>query len=412
MKASRTRAWTLPRWIAAGAVAAIAAALTSGASSLAASPRPSQTSAQSPGVIYVSPSGSDTSGNGTKASPYQTIGYAVSAASDGSTIVVEPGVYREEVTIAGKTLTLEGTSAAASVVADTVIDASGDANGILITGPATAGTAVRDLTVTDAQKAGIVAISTTRLSLTHLDVTNNDQSCNGYQGCRTPIQQETFTLTNSAPCSATNDCEALHLVGVSNSTVAWDTVENNLDGGIYLTDETGPSVGNVIAHDTVVNNQVDCGITLASHNPAAAADPTKGGIYANVVRDNVADGNGAAGILIGAAPPGAAAFDNTIEDNAAENNGLGGIDIHAHAPGQDVSGNAIVGNTVSGNAPDFGVTTAPSGIVVMSAVSPVNDLVIEGNTVVDETNGIWLVGVAAPVVENNLFLNVAKPYTP
>jgi parallel beta-helix repeat protein len=403
---------TLRRLLASGAGMALCAAIAAGAASTAASAQASPPATSAPSVIYVSPNGSDTSGTGTKAAPYQTIGQAVAAAADGSTIIVEPGVYNEQVTITGKALTLEGTSANAAVVANTVIDATGNANGVLITGPATAGTTIRDLTVTDAQKAGIVAISTSDLTFTHLDVTNNDQSCSGYQGCNTPTQQETFTFTNATPCSATNDCEALHLVGVSDSTVAWNTVEDNLDGGIYVTDETGPSVGNVIAYNTVENNQVDCGITLASHNPAAAANPTKGGVYANLVKDNVSDGNGAAGILVGVAPPGAAAFDNTIEDNAAENNGLGGIDIHAHAPGQNVDANVIIHNTVSGNAPDFGVTTAPSGIVVMSAASPVNDLVIEGNTVIDETNGIWLVGVTTPVVANNTYLNVAKPYTP
>jgi parallel beta-helix repeat protein len=65
------------------------------------------------------------------------------------------------------------------------------------------------------------------------------------------------------PCGTQDgeDCEALHLMAVTDSTIKGNTVENNLDGGIYLTDEIGPTSGNTISDNQVLNNQVDCGIT-------------------------------------------------------------------------------------------------------------------------------------------------------
>lgn len=46
-------------------------------------------------TMYVSPSGSDTSGYGTSEQPYRTISYALSLARAGVTIIVREGVYKE-----------------------------------------------------------------------------------------------------------------------------------------------------------------------------------------------------------------------------------------------------------------------------------------------------------------------------
>ncbi|HYB67414.1 MAG TPA: hypothetical protein VEC43_03730, partial [Candidatus Acidoferrales bacterium] len=47
-------------------------------------------------VIYVSPAGSDSSGNGTFTNPYASISHAVSAAPvSGAVVIVRAGVYDE-----------------------------------------------------------------------------------------------------------------------------------------------------------------------------------------------------------------------------------------------------------------------------------------------------------------------------
>ena len=58
-----------------------------------------------PNKYYVSTTGSN-SNNGTSATPFLTITQAVSTASGGDTIVVQPGTYRETIDMLGKNLVL------------------------------------------------------------------------------------------------------------------------------------------------------------------------------------------------------------------------------------------------------------------------------------------------------------------
>ena len=154
-----------------------------------------------------------------------------------------------------------------------------------------------------------------------------------------------------------------------------NTSENNT-GGILLDDGIppgsigatafggpttyfGPTSGNNVADNIVVNNVWDCGITMPSHNsnaaPGGIPNPAAGGIFNNTVQGNVSQNNGTvggggSGILIAAPFPGAAAYNNVIQGNTVSGNGQAGITIHAHAPAQDVNGNQILNNVVGQNA--------------------------------------------------------------
>ena len=100
------------------------------------------------------------------------------------------------------------------------------------------------------------------------------------------------------------DCgEGLHLASVTWSWLVGNVVENNV-GGILITDEFGPSAHNVISHNIARNNRLDCGITLPSHNALAVSDPTKGGVYDNLVIHNLSEGNGGAGSACSPPSPG------------------------------------------------------------------------------------------------------------
>lgn len=356
------------------------------------------------GTIYVSTSGSDVSGTGTSAAPYATIGAALKVAGQGAVIIVEPGTYKESVTITSD-VTLESDPSSGSA-SNTIIDASGQSNGIVITGSGAAGAVVKDLTVENAQKAGIVVENTSNITLEGNVVTANDQSCSGFSGCNNPKSNNgipagqpgsnvaaggtAFTATNSVPCggaqSGGSDCEALHLIGVTNSFVVGNTVENNLDGGIYLTDETGPTSGNLIADNTSKDNAVDCGITLAAHAPGH-------GIIDNLITGNTSDNpKGAAGVVIATAVPGAIITGNVVSDNTIKDNGSGGVVFHTHAPGSKVDDNVIEDNTISGNAADAESGVGQNeGIDILSASgSPVTGTVIEGNTITNETYGVLI----------------------
>jgi hypothetical protein len=157
----------------------------------------------------------------------------------------------------------------------------------------------------------------------------------------------------------------------------------------------------------VLDNTLDCGITLASHwfNFGAPVTPSVAGVYLNTVLHNTSNGNGAAGIGVFAGPPGAAAWGNLVIGNTATNNGLPGVAIHSHTAFQNASDNVIVGNTLAGNGPDDDAgTVEPAGIVVFSDVvsveppflpaAPIARTTISANRISNEGYGIYALGAS------------------
>lgn len=331
---------------------------------LTALPSVSAMAATAPTTLYVSTSGSDTSGNGTATAPYATIQKAVDEAASGDTILIQPGTYDEMVTVS-EPLTIEAAPGYSSPV---VIDAAGEANGILIN---SSNVTIHGLTIENANDAGLLAVGTQGTALTNLTIDDNILEDN----------------SQTKPPAAIGDWETLHLEGVDNSRVVGNQVIDNLDGGIYLTDETAPTTGNVVADNIVKDNKVDCGITLAAHVPGH-------GVENNIITGNQSIGNGAAGIMMATAVPGAIVKGNVAVGNTVVGNGLGGIGVHTHAPGSIVENNVIVHNTVSDNAPDFGVTTAPTGIDVGALGSPITGTIIANNSISGETDGINVTALA------------------
>ena len=328
---------------------------------------------------HVSVSGTDT-GDCT-AHPCRTITYAVSVASPGDTIKVAPGTYKEEVTI-NKRLTILGSNTLDARHGEPasqrrILDATGLDNGFVITGTTAAGTEVRGFTVENAGREGIFATQTSNLKFVGNVLKFNDAYGPNSDKC---------------PPNEPDDCgEALHLNSVTYSIASGNVVENNV-GGILLTDEEGPNHGNLITNNQVVNNDIDCGITLASHyfNPDHVAPPDQGGVYDNYVLLNTSNSNGSAGVGVFAGPPGAAAYRNYVLGNVANDNGLPGVAIHSHTPNQYVNDNVVEFNSVSNNGPDEDVGVPdPTGIIVFSAVVPIPRTTVAFNHISHEHYGIY-----------------------
>lgn len=362
-------------WVLAASTSAILAAVWVGAAGAA------------PGVLHVAPGGSD-AGACTASAPCKTIGHAVAVASAGQRIAVAAGTYKESVTIT-KPVQVIG-------VGKPVLDATGHMNGFVLAGAGATGAAVKGFVVENADQEGILALRTSSVTIGANVVRGNDR------GVRAAHPKGECAPQGQVP----GDCgEGIHLMTVTHSKVLHNTVTGNL-GGILLTDEFGPTAGNLISKNNASKNLYDCGITVASHSDKAISQtgkrqPDLGGIYGNRIVFNVANGNGVkgegAGILLAAAGPGGAVYDNHVVFNAASGNGLPGITLHSHAPMQDISGNVIAGNHLSNNAltanmgkpgdPDAGLTQT-AGILVFSAVVPV-DVVIKGNTITNAGIAIW-----------------------
>jgi parallel beta-helix repeat protein len=359
----------------------------------------------------VSPSGSDT-GNCAK-SPCRTITYALSQANAGDRILVAPGRYAESVHVTKQVALLATDSgdegggtlavtigAAGPVGGGAVIDATGFDNGVVIDGAATAGTVLRGFTVRNANLEGVLVERTSDVTIVDNLIAQNDAL---WDPANVP-----------EPCRSSDDCgEGLHLNSVTDSVLRGNLVQGNV-GGILLTDELGgPSARNLIVNNTVVDNDKDCGITLASHyfSLAGSAPADQGGIYDNLVTRNEASRNGAAGIGIFDGPPGAAAYRNVVSYNVADSNGLPGVAMHAHSPFQYFEDNVITANTLSRNGPDDDAETgAPTGITLWSGVVPINHTVISRNRISHEYYGIFTAkAVQVDGLATNRFDDVTVP---
>lgn len=351
-----------------------------------------------------------------------TLARAIAKARPGSTVRVQAGRYEGGIRIAKRLrLLAEGR---------VVIDASTsrDGTGIHVVGPGGSGSLVEGFTVENAKFEGILVGTSpgdahpVPAPLVHVTIRHNVVKFND---TGEPAQADGECKGNPPQ---PGDCgEGLHLVSTTHSIVEDNLVMHNA-GGILVTDEFGPTAHDKILRNRVLNNHIDCGITLAGHNPNAA-DPTKGGVYANLVEGNVARHNGnkgeGGGVLLGGGAPGSGVYDNVIRDNTLAGNGVSGITIHQHFVG-NLNGNVIEDNTIERNnllgdeafaVPDESTT----GILVAAglppgaplppslAPSPITGTIITGNTIAHDSIGIWTYNAPGDYGDNTFDSSVATP---
>jgi nitrous oxidase accessory protein NosD len=366
-------------------------------------------------TIYASPSATTgAAGTSCSTAAYATINAAVAAASSYDSVVACAGTYTEDVVIQiplkliGESATIDakgltGTSTGAVLGQDPY-------NGITIEA---SHVTVEGFTVKGAEGEGILAVNPnpvqgpviggmqlyTGKPLTHVTiedniVTDNDQ---GFNHPDSPY----FSCTPNGG----SDCgEGIHLMSVADSSVIDNQSVTNA-GGILLTDEYGPNHNNLIEGNYVEGNTKDCGITLPGHNLAlnpknGKLDPSFGGVYDNQVLDNVVIGNGVkgygAGVGVFAPESYTASYDNLVSGNFIQGNGLAGISVHSHQANAYVNGNVFTDNTIGQNNVDHadGTDSKPidkqtTGILIWSAAT-MYDFTVSGNTIFDDTYGIWL----------------------
>ena len=378
-------------------------------------------------ILTVATTGSNT-GN-CRSGPCRTLGYALTQATPNASIVIFPGTYRESGNanvvrpgLAG--LSIRSTGSAAR----TVIDATGNANGILIEA---SGASVTGLTVKNANLEGILAeppqsswptgpasapANISRVTIAGNVVVRNDRA---YDTSLPPDAACPSSLTDADDCG-----EAIHLLGVSWSKVIGNKVSHNV-GGILMSDggfgiSVGPAAHNLIAFNRSSHNAFDCGITLPGHDPRAVAtsgphagqpQPNLAGVYDNLVIHNVSTDNGAAGLLDATPYPGTGSYNNLFAGNTASGNGNAGFVLHSHAPLQDVSGIVVVGNRIGRNNlagdPDTGVTTT-TGVMLLSVAVPTS-IVVAGNKISRNANGVAF-NSNVTHVGHNRFANVTNHY--
>ncbi len=345
--------------------------------------------------FYVSTTGSDVTGNGSVNKPFLTINHAISVgdstAPNNSTIIVGPGTYNEMVVVVGYKITLMSQSGQPS---NTIINATGLPCGIMVGGPATAGTIIEGFTVEYANNHGIYVQDSSKVI-----IENNIVNGNGVD-----------------VIAGLGEDKAIQLAGTSSSTVAGNTVVGNLYGGIGITDDGSfppswnftqvpiagfptPALnsgnGNMISGNYVAENKPNhCAIVISAYNPG-------GGVSDNILSDNVVVNN-ENGIIIAADTANTVVKSNMVINNNILNNGEGGVIVHSNAPGDVVTGNMIMDNLISGNGPYSGPTQLWG--VILGGFGPVavTNTSITGNTFANQAIGIVVVNGNSTLVEGNI----------
>ncbi|MHB1627266.1 MAG: GDSL-type esterase/lipase family protein [Bacilli bacterium] len=346
--------------------------------------------AQSAGVVYVSAAGSDTSGNGTSGLPYRTINQAVQAAAPGSTIMVEPGTYTGMVTVT-KPVTIQSDPANGGGATSTIIDATGQNNGIFITGAAAAGAVIEGLTIEHANNQAILVDNANDVTIAKNDIVDNG------------LQPTTGVLEN----------KSVTLAGSSYSVVAGNTVTGNQAGGIAVADNgavnpgaaqngspaqgvASPADANLVIANTLSGNGGGSAIAVGSYNGGQGAS------YNQIIGNTMT--NNASGVMVAAHPSSAdtSVAGTVVSGNTIQKSAMPGVIVQTRGSqsGETVTGTIITGNTLSGNGPLAAVNLAqPAAIVAVSA--GVADTTITNNTISAETYGVWNSGAVNTSAVNN-----------
>jgi parallel beta-helix repeat protein len=383
-------------------------------------------------IRYVATTGSDTANNClTLGSPCLTIGHALTQATFDNTIQLDPGTYLVSANPSGTSNSVPPalhdliiqSNPVGGTAANTIIDATGEANGLLINADTVS---VTNLTIRNAERAGIVAgppedseAPTTIHDVTLTgDVLTDNNACQHHPQASNCLAQVSELLPFGW---------GIELTSVINSTVTGNTLTGNW-GGIEVGDELGPShditiSGNTLFHNGGArrpggDNLEACGICLIGTNslavtPGGVPQPILGGVFHDTVSGNTVDDSGAVGISLEGSTTQNAVYSNTITGNTANDNGGAGIAIKSLGDGQYLNNNVITGNHLSHDALELGpgptgTTLGPgdidaaivktTAIIVLafsqapevSAGAPITGTVVTGNTISDVATGVWI----------------------
>ncbi len=341
--------------------------------------------------------------SGTLEGCLTTISAAIAISGPGDVIGVSPGTYHEQVVIT-KSISLIGNNPTT-----TFIDGTGFNNAVLVDGlhnPDLTQVMIRGFNIENANFEGILATNVSDLSIESNTIQNNDKNLQASSGICPGLPA--FETGENADCG-----EGVHLMGVTHSVVTENLLNGN-SGGILLTDETGPTHDNLIAHNIASDNLYASGITLASYAAYVSipAPQVAFGVYNNNILENASvsngtGGKGGGGVALFAVGAGHGTYSNTISGNRMVSNGMAGVIIHAigiasgGTSAASGGGNSIIENFISTNGPDAvaGATT-PTGVSIYGD-SPIPDLLIYGNTFDTETVDVFFNSASTLSIHNN-----------
>lgn len=263
---------------------------------------------------HVSVNGSDTEGDGSYVKPWRTIQYAIDRAGNGDVIVVNPGVYNEQLNI-NKGITL--TSPTADYLTSNVVLTGGGAGWALITvGSAGSGSTIQGLRFEKVASSEAVIFG--------------------------DVGAHNITIKSNSFVDCAGPAVFLYDTGDRNSYRGW-LIANNRVNGILGTGKAGLNLG------TLTDSKVEDNIVERVNGPAVVL-----GHFENVtISNNRISDFLVAGILVPeTAPPhwGSGLFisgnliDGTVQAGRGQVEAPDGIRVTSYVTDVRITGNALTGN--------------------------------------------------------------------
>jgi hypothetical protein len=299
----------------------------------------------------------------------------------------------------------------------TAINATGCDIGIYV-GPGTVTVLISGVTVTGANEHGIFAQDASHVTIQYSVVTGN-----GVAGHACPP-------AGAPPSGCIAEDKAIELAGTSDSLVSHNLVSfNRADGGIGVADDgpTDPGApntspgnphgaqNNVVSDNLIIDNSNGCGIVVAAYNQGTDVEGTK--VFGNTVIGTAPapgqifppHGSYIGQIVVATDGPFAEISNTQVVGNNLDGSELPGIVVHSNVFGDVIGQTLIQDNVIADNGyypgppatnpNDPGVSQGTTGIALIAEVggtdtpSPVlADTNVSSNTVLNDTNGVWLCG--------------------
>jgi hypothetical protein len=299
----------------------------------------------------------------------------------------------------------------------TTINASGCDLGIYIA-PGSENVLISGVTVTGANEHGIFVQDASQVRIQDSVVTGN-----GVAGHACPPG-------GAPPSGCIAEDKAIELVGTKDSVVTHNLVsDNHADGGIGVADDgpTDPGAPNtnggnlnganndLVSDNLIIDNTNGCGIVVAAYNHGSPVENIH--VFGNTIIGTAPGagqifpprGSYIGQIVVATDGPFAEISNARVVGNRLDGSELPGIVVHSNVFGDVIRETQIQDNIIADNGyypgppaakpNDPGISQGTTGIALMAEIggatspSPVLEHTnVSSNTILNDTNGIWLCG--------------------
>ncbi len=303
---------------------------------------------------------------------YLTIQGAINAASNGDTVLVDSGTYKENITFSGKAITVKSVNGTTS----TIIDGNKLDRVVTFIAAGTKDVVLEGFTITNGRASDGAGIYCYKSSPTITNCAISSNSGSGIYCSSSSPAITNCTISNNSGSSGGICCSS------SSPTITNCTISNNSgsSGGIYCT-SSSPTITNC----TITNNTANYGGGIC----CSSSSPT---ITNCTITNNTANYHGGGIYCESSSSP--TITNCTISSNSANNNDGGGIYC------QSYSSPTIINCTISNNS-----ATNGGGICCSSSSSPkITNCTITNNTAYGNGGGIYCTS-SSPTITNCTITN-------